>query len=67
MGGISIVGGGEVVTTEEMGKEDRVGKSKLLDNGVYSGNQGSMCLVERGWVVHLRVATLDGRVLGDEE
>ena len=42
-GGISIVGGGEEVTTgEERDREDGVGKSGLLDSGVCSRNQSSV-------------------------
>ena len=40
MGGISIVGGGEDVTTgEEMGRGDGVGKLELLGDGVYAESQ----------------------------
>ena len=66
-GGISIVGGGEEVTIEEIGKGDRVGKSELLGKEVYVGNQGSACSMERSQVVHPRVAMLDRRVVEEEE
>ena len=43
-GGISIVGGGEEVTTgEEMDRGDRAGNMELLGDGVCQGNQGSAC------------------------
>ena len=51
---------------EEIGTGDRMGKYRLLDDRVYSENQSSVCLVERRQVVHPGVATLDGRVAGDE-
>ena len=60
-GGISIVGG-----DEEMFKGDRTGNIELLGDGVCCGNQGSAC-AGRGRVVHPGVATLEGRVFGDEE
>ena len=67
-GGISIVGGGEEVTMgDEIDKGDRVGNEEPLGGGVYSGIQSFACSVERGRVVHLEVATLEGRVSGDEE
>ena len=47
-GGISMTGRGEVVTTkDEIGNRDRVGKSRLLSDRVYSGSQSSACSVER--------------------
>ena len=68
MGGISIVDGGEVVIIEEeMDRGDRVGNEELLVGGVCSGIQSLACSVEREWVVHPGVATVEGRVLGDEE
>ena len=45
---------------------DRVGKEELLGEGVCWGNQGSMFSEGMGRVAHLGVATLDGRVSGDE-
>ena len=67
IGGISIIGGGKEVTTGgEIGKEDRVGKSEVLGDGVCSGYQRMACSVERRQEVHLGVATLEGRVTGDE-
>ena len=67
MGGISIVGGGEVVTMEEdMGKGDGVGKSDLLSEGVCLGYQSVACSVGRKrQKVHLGVVTFEGRVAGD--
>ena len=42
-GGISIVDGGEEVTTGgEIDNGDGVGKEEPLDSGVYSGYQGSV-------------------------
>ena len=47
-GGISIVGGGEeVVTDEEMDRGDGVGKEEPLGGGVFLGCQSSMCSEER--------------------
>ena len=47
-GGISIVGGGEDVTTdEEKDKGNRVGKSGLVGDGVCSGSQSLAHLVEK--------------------
>ena len=67
-GGISIVDEGEDVTTGgDIDKGDRVGKEELLGSGVCSGIQSSTCLEGRGSVVHPVVATLEGRVLGDED
>ena len=60
MGGISIV-----VGDEEIANGDRAGNEELLGEGVCLKNQGSAC-VGRGRVVHLGVATLDGRVSGEE-
>ena len=65
-GGISIVGGGEDITIEEMGKGDRVGKSELLGDRVCMENQSSACSVERRQMVHPRVVMLEGDVVGDE-
>ena len=49
IGGISIVGRGEEVTTgDKMDKGDRVEKSELLVSGVYSGSQSLVCSEERG-------------------
>ena len=69
IGGISIVDGGEEVTIEdEMDKEDRVEKSKLLGDGVYLGSQSSACSVQKKrQEVHPGVATFNGRVSGGEE
>ena len=62
-GGISIIGG-----EEEIDKGDGVGKSGPLGGGVCSGSQSSACSVgKKRQEVHLGVATLDGRVLGEEE
>ena len=67
-GGISKVGGGEEVTTEEeIDRGDGVGKEELLGGRVCSGCQSSVQSVEREPVAHPGVVTLDGRVLGDEE
>ena len=60
-GGISIVGG-----DEEIGKGDGVGKEVLPGEGVCFGNQGSMFSEGIDRVAHPGVATLDGRVSGDE-
>ena len=66
-GGISIVGGGEDVTTgEDIDKGDGVGKEEPLGDGVCSGCQSSTCSVEMEQVAHPGAATLDGRVLGEE-
>ena len=47
-GGISTVGGGKVVITEEeMGRGDRAGKLRLLGNRVYSGSQSLVHSVGR--------------------
>ena len=59
-GGVSIVGG-----DEEIAKGDRAGKVELLGDGVCWGNQGSV-FSGRGQVVHPGVATLEGRVMGEE-
>ena len=49
IGGISIVGRGEDVTTgEEIDKGDGVRKEELLGSGVYSGIQSLACPMERG-------------------
>ena len=61
MGGISIVVGGEETTAGE-----GIGNEVLLDEGVYLGNQGSMFSEGMERVAHPGVATLDGRVSGDE-
>ena len=67
-GGISIVGGGEEVTTgEEIDRGDGVGKEELLGGGVCSGSQSSTCSAERGQVVHPGVVMLEGRVFGEED
>ena len=47
-GWISIIGGGEEVTIEEIGKRDGVGKSELLGDGVYLWSQSSAHSAERG-------------------
>ena len=60
-GGISIVAG-----EEEIGKGDGVGKEVLPGEGVCFGNQGSMFSEGMERVAHPGVATLDGRVSGDE-
>ena len=66
-GGISIVDGGEEVTTGgEIDNGDGVGKEEPLDSGVYSGYQGSVFSVGMERVAHPGVATLDGRVSGEE-
>ena len=66
MGGISIVGGGEDVTMEEeIDRGDRVGNIELLGDRVCLENQGSAS-AGRGQVVHPGVATLEGRVSGEE-
>ena len=62
---ISKVGGGETVVTEKIGKGDGVGKSELLDEGVYTRDQSSMYSVERRQIVHPGVTTFDGRVAGE--
>ena len=68
MEGISKVGGGEEVTTEEeIDRGDGVGKEEPLGGGVCSGCQSLICSVEREQLAHLGVATLDGRVSGEEE
>ena len=68
-GGISIVGGGEEVTTEEeIDKGGGVGKEEPLGSGVCSGSQSSVCSVgKERQVVHPGVVMLEGRVSGDEE
>ena len=67
--GISIVGGGEDITTgEDIDKGDGVGKSGPLDSGVCLESQSLACFVEKKrWKVHPGVATTDGRVSGDKE
>ena len=60
-GGISIV-----VGDKEMAAGDGVGKEVLLGEGVCLGNQGSMFSEGKERVTHPGVATLDGRVSGDE-
>ena len=60
-GGISIV-----VGEEEMGAGDSIGNEVLLGEGVYLGNQGSIFSEGIEHVAHPGVATLDGRVSGDE-
>ena len=67
--GISSVGRGEDVTTgEEVNKGGGAGKSELLGEGVCLGSQSSARSVgKKRWEVHSGVATLDGRVLEDEE
>ena len=66
-GGISIVGGNEVVTMgEEIDRGDGVGKVELLGGGVCSGNHKSVCSVERGQVVHPGVVMFDWRVVEDK-
>ena len=60
-GGISIVVGGE-----EMAAGEGMGNEVLLGEGVYLGNQGSMFSEGMERVAHPGVATLDGRVSGDE-
>ena len=67
MGGISIVDGGEEVTTEgEIDKRDRVEKSNLFGDGVCIRYQSVACLVERRWKVHTEVVMLEDNVAGDE-
>ena len=56
-----------VITGEEMDKGDGVGKEEPLGSGVCSGSQSPMDSVGRRRAVHLGVATLEGRVLGEEE
>ena len=67
-GGISIVVGEEILAMdeEEIGKGGSVGRSDLLRDGVCSGSQRVVCLMERGWVVHPGVVMLEGKVVGDE-
>ena len=67
-GGISMVGGGEEVTTgEEIDRRDVVGKTELLDGGVCSRSHSLACSVKKKrQEVHLGVATLEGRVVGDK-
>ena len=68
MGGISIIGQGDIVTMGgEMDAGDRVGKEVLLDEGVCLGSQSSTGPVGRGRVVHPGVATFEGRVFREEE
>ena len=69
IGWIFIVGGGEdVATGEDMDRGDGVGKAELLGGGVYLGSQSSACSVgKKRQEVHLGVATMEGRVSGDEE
>ena len=67
-GGISIVGGGKEVTTDdEMCKGDRVEKSKLLGDGVCLVSQSSAHSVgrKRG-EVHSGVVMLDGSIVEDK-
>ena len=59
--GISIV-----VGDEEMTVGDGVGNEVLLGEGVCLGDQGSMFSEGMERVTHPGVATLDGRVSGDE-
>ena len=66
-GGISIIGGEEEVAMKEIGKGDGVGKSELLDNGVYSRSQSLACSMERRQEVHSGVVMLDDRVAGEED
>ena len=67
-GDISIVDGGEEVTIwGETDRRDGVQKKELLGEGVCLGSQSSMGSVERGRVVHLGVATLEGRVFREED
>ena len=68
MGGISIIDGGEEVTTEEeIGKGDGVGKSKLLSDRVCPESQSSARSVGRERrEVHLGVTTFDGSVVEKE-
>ena len=67
MEGISICRGKDVTTEEEIDRGGRVGNEEPLGGGVCSGSQSLVCSEERGQVVHPGVATLDGRVLGEEE
>ena len=49
-GGISIVGGEEMLATEEeIGNGDGTGKSDLFEDKVCSGNKRVACSVERRW------------------
>ena len=68
MGGISIVGGGEEVTTEEeIDREDKVGKVEPLGSRVYSESHSSACSVgKRRQEVHPGVVAFDRRVAGKE-
>ena len=50
-----------------MDRGDGVGKEEPLDSGVCSGCHSSTCSVERERVTYPGVATLDRRVLGEEE
>ena len=67
--GISIVDGDKEVTTgEEMDRRDGVRKVELPCSRVCLGSQSSAHSVEKKrQEVHPGVATLDGRVSGDEE
>ena len=49
-----------------MATGEGIGKEVLLGEGVYLGNQGSMFSEGMERVAHPGVATLDGRVSGDE-
>ena len=60
-GGISIV-----IGDEEIIAGDGVGKEVLLGEGVCLGNQGSMFSEGMERVAHPGVATLDGRVSGED-
>ena len=66
IGGISIVDGGEDVTTREIVKGDEVGKAEPLGGGMCSGNHRSAHSMRRGQVVHLEVVMFDGRIVEDE-
>ena len=50
-----------------MFKGDGVGKVESWRDGVFVGDHRLIGSVTRGQVVHPGVATLDGRVAGDEE
>ena len=67
--GISIVGGGEEVTTgEDIDKGNRVGKEEPLGSRVYSDIQSLADSVgKKRQEVHLEMTILEGRVSRDEK
>ena len=48
-----------------IGNGDGAGKSEWFGEGVYTGFQ-RLLVSGKGWVVHPGVATLEGRVAGEE-